>query len=78
MCETCGCGHNDHQHIHLMLPVKGMKDKADAEALANALSELTGIHATADHAIGAVSLLLHDDGDLGEAKKLIKELGYEL
>ena len=78
MCETCGCGHSDHEHIHLMLPVKGLKNEDAAKDLAEALNRLTGVHATADHNIGAVSLLLHDDGDLGEAKKLIADMGYQL
>jgi len=76
MCETCGCGH-DHQHIHLMIPVKGMRDRAGAERLETALNQLTGVHATADHQLGAVSLLLHDDGDLAAVQKLIAELGLE-
>lgn len=77
MCETCGCGYN-HEHIHLMIPVKGMKDEESTKKLEDALNRLTGVHATADHNLGAVSLLLHESGDLTAAQQCIKDLGFEL
>ena len=78
MCETCGCGNHDHQHTHLLLPIKGLKDAADAAALEAKLNELTGIHANVDFNLGAVSLLLHDDGEIAAAKQLIVDAGYEV
>jgi hypothetical protein len=77
MCETCGCGH-DHEHIHLMIPVKGINDSADAEKLEAALNQLPGVHATADYKLGAVSLLLHEGGDLTAAENLIQDLGFKI
>ena len=77
MCETCGCGHSDHQHLHIMIPVSGMKDAASAAQIEAVLNTLTGVHATVDYELGAVSLLLHEDGDLAAAKKIINEMGYQ-
>ena len=77
MCETCGCGNNDHNHTHLMLPITGLSDQDSCQKLEAALNQLAGVHATADYKIGAVSLLLHEDGDLAAVKKLISDLGYE-
>jgi len=77
MCEHCGCGHSDHEHIHIMLPAKGLTDEASAAKLAEALNSLPGVHATADHNIGAVSLLLHDEADIAAAKELIEKLGAD-
>lgn len=78
MCDTCGCGSADHQHLHLIIPVKGMKGNDDAALLEAALNGLPGVHATADCQLGAVSLLLHEQGDLASAKDLIREVGFEV
>ena len=77
MCETCVCGHSDHQHLHIIISVSGMNDDSCATKIETALNELTGIHATVDYELGAVSLLLHEDGDLAMAKKIITDLGYQ-
>lgn len=77
MCETCGCGNSDHHHTHLMLPITGITDEESCRKLEEALNQLSGVHATADYKIGAVSLLLHEEGDLAEVKKLIEQLGYQ-
>ena len=76
MCETCGCGHSDHQHLHIIIPVSGMQNAGCAAKIETALNNLTGVHATADYELGAVSLLLHEDGDLAAAKKTITDMGY--
>lgn len=78
MCETCGCGQSDHQHLHVLLPVKGMTCEHCSASIEKALNELPGIHATADHKLGAVSLLLHEEADIAKAKEAIIELGFEL
>lgn len=80
MCETCGCGQSSHghEHLHLLLPVKGMSCEHCAANIEAALNALPGVHATADYKLGAVSLLLHDDADLAAAKEAILELGFEL
>lgn len=78
MCQTCGCGQNEHEHLHLMLPVKGMTCPHCSASIEKALNALPGVHATADHQLGAVSLMLHEDGDLAKAKEVILELGFEL
>jgi len=78
MCETCGCGQPDHDHLHLMLPVKGMACEHCAANIERALNALPGIHATADFKLGAVSLLLHEEADLAKAKEAILDLGFEL
>ncbi len=44
----------------------------------HALNALPALHATADHKLGVVSLLLHEDGDLAKAKQVILDLGYDL
>ena len=76
MCETCGCGHSDHQHLHIIIPVSGMQNAGCAAKIETALNNLTGVHATADYELGAVSLLLHEDDDLAAAKKTITDMGY--
>jgi hypothetical protein len=76
MCEDCGC--HDHQHTHLLLKITGLKNAHDAAALEAALNQLTGIHANVDFDLSAVSLLLHDDSDLAEAKNLIINAGYQV
>lgn len=78
MCENCGCGQTDHSHTHILLPVKGMSCEHCKARIEQSLNALTGVHATADHTLGVVSLLLHDDGDLAKAKQTILDLGYEL
>lgn len=78
MCETCGCGHGDHQHTHLILPVRGLACQHCSARLEAALNALPGVHATADHQLGAVSLLLHAEGDLAAAKQAILDQGFEL
>lgn len=78
MCETCGCGHGDHQHTHLILPVRGMSCQGCAARIEETLNKMTGVHATADYKLGAVSLLLHDDAELAKVKETILDLGFEL
>ena len=78
MCETCGCGHGDHQHIHLLLPVRGMACEKCAARITETLNQLPGVHVTADHKLGVVSLLLHEAADLAKAKQAIINLGYEV
>ena len=78
MCENCGCGQHDHSHTHILLPVKGMSCEHCKSQLEEALNALPGVHATADHTLGVVSLLLHEDGDLALAKQTILDLGYTL
>jgi len=55
-----------------------MKGNDDAALLEAALNGLPGVHATADCQLGAVSLLLHEQGDLASAKDLIREVGFEV
>ena len=76
MCETCGCGNPNHNHTHIIIPVKGMECDKCAKRIEDALNKLTGIHATVDYELGVASLLLHDDGNLAEAKKVITDMGF--
>ena len=78
MCEVCGCGQNDHQHTHLILKVSGMHCANCSAKLENGLNALPGVHATADHEAGVVSLLLHADGDLAAAKEAILDMGFDV
>lgn len=77
MCETCGCDTHDHHHTHLLLPIKGLKDAEAAALLEARLNDLAGVHANVDFNLGAVSLLLHEDSNLSEAKQLLADEGYE-
>jgi len=54
-----------------------MQDAGCAAKIETALNDLTGVHATVDYELGAVSLLLHEDGDLAAAKKTITDMGYQ-
>ena len=78
MCESCGCEQHGHEHLHLLLPVKGMTCEHCAANIEKTLNALPGVHATADFKLGAVSLLLHEDADLAKAKEAILDLGFEL
>ncbi len=78
MCETCGCGQKEHDHLHLILPVKGMTCEHCAANIEKTLNAMAGVHATADFKLGAVSLMLHEEGDLAKAKEAILDLGFEL
>lgn len=76
MCEKCGCGQN-HEHTHIVLPVSGMSCQHCSSQIEQALNNLPGVHATADHQQGCVSLLLHDNADLSQIKQVINDLGFE-
>lgn len=78
MCETCGCAQTEHDHTHLILKVEGMACGNCAAKLEAGLNALPGVHATADHQAGVVSLLLHEDGDLAAAKQAILDMGFDL
>ena len=77
MCDTCGCS-CEHAHVHIVVPVKGMCCEKCEARLEAALNALPGVHATADHELACVNLLLHDSADLAKAKQTILEQGYEL
>lgn len=49
-----------------------------AAKLEAGLNALPGVHATASHDAGVVSLLLHEEGDLTAAKQVILDLGFDL
>ena len=77
MCEACGCGQGGHEHLHVLLPVQGMSCEHCSKQIETTLNAMPGVHATADHNLGAVSLLLHDDADLAAVKNAINDLGFE-
>jgi len=77
MCNSCGCDHDSHDHIHLWIPVGGLKCQGCADQIESALNELHGVHATVNLDENTISLVLHDDGaSLKEVKAKIRELGY--
>ena len=78
MCDTCGCQHHDHDHLHISLPVSGMMCELCAAAVEKSLNSLHGVHAKADFQSGMVELSLHDDAvPLDEIKSAICALGYQ-
>ncbi len=77
MCETCGCDNHDHHHTHLLLAIKGLESAEAAAKIEAKLNQLIGVHATVDFALQAISLLLHEDGDLAAVKKMLADAGYQ-
>jgi hypothetical protein len=80
MCETCGCGaaQENHHHTHLALPVKGLTPKLVKEVELT-LTSLPGVSAIeTDTEAGNIAFALEENGNLGNVKEALQQLGLEM